>query len=72
MAISNALADKFSNILHAHRGDVFDEKLLQMNNSKVSGFSFTVECILEAFSNLKPKKSDGTELDYNSCFASFS
>ena len=59
MAISNALADKFSNILNAHRGDVFDD-LLQMNNSKVSGVSFTVECILEAFNHLK---SDGTELD---------
>ena len=64
LAISNALATKFSHTLNSHK-DKFDEDQLKIDDSSVNCFCFTDNCVLEAFSHLKPKKSDGSDLDSN-------
>ena len=49
--------------LNSHNNDTFDESCLHINESDVDSFEFTVDCLLEAFSRLKSKKSDGSDLN---------
>ena len=61
--VSNCLSSKFSVTLNSHNNDTFDESCLHISESDVDSFEFTVDCLLEAFSHLKSKKSDGSDLN---------
>ena len=41
----------------------YDASCLHISESDVDSFEFTVDCLLEAFSHLKSKKSDGSDLN---------
>ena len=49
--------------LNSHNTDTFDESCLHISESDVNSFEFTIDCLLEAFSHLKSKKSDGSDLN---------
>ena len=61
--VSNCLSSKFSVTLNSHNNDTFDESCLHISESDVDSFEFTIDCLLEAFSQLKSKKSDGSDLN---------
>ena len=42
-----------------------------MDDSQVGSFAFTDDSVLEVFNHLKPKKSDGSELDSNNYILAF-
>lgn len=54
--ISNTFADKFSGTLNTHSDDTFEESNLEINEASLSNTQFTIECVLEVFEHLKPKK----------------
>ena len=60
-----AISNKFSETLNTHSQDMFVESDLLIHSSDVSVFVITEECVLKAFSNLKSKKSDSSNLDSN-------
>ena len=62
-SVSNCLSSKFSVTLNSHNNDTFDESCLDISESDVDSFEFTIDCLLEAFSHLKSKKSDGSDLN---------